>query len=71
MSAQQHLIATLPVSKSVLQESFIDEKELANKILPGVRQIQDVGASDKAPNIRKRQRESEERQEGTSALSLW
>ncbi|KAM5361114.1 hypothetical protein ACJZ2D_013325 [Fusarium nematophilum] len=63
MSPQQRLIATLPVSKQVLEESFIDGKELATKILPGVRQIEDVDASDKAPNTRKRQRESEERQE--------
>ncbi|RSL40145.1 hypothetical protein CEP51_016729 [Fusarium floridanum] len=63
MSAQQHLIATLPVSKSVLQESFIDEKELANKILPGFQQIEGVNAFDEEPNKRKRKRESEERQE--------
>ncbi|RMJ05008.1 hypothetical protein CDV36_014321 [Fusarium kuroshium] len=52
----------MPISKQVLGESFIDEEELATKILPGCQQIEGVDAFDEEPNKRKRKRESEERQ---------
>lgn len=71
MSAQQHLIATLPVSKHVLEESFIDDEELATKILPGFQKVEGADAPDEEPNKRKRKKESEERHEGTGAPSLW
>ncbi|KAM9873873.1 hypothetical protein VDGL01_12052 [Verticillium dahliae] len=58
MSARQRLIATLPVSKQVLEESFIDGDELTTKILPGIRHTENVDAL----NTRKRGRESEEMQ---------
>ncbi|KAH7113583.1 hypothetical protein EDB81DRAFT_862506 [Dactylonectria macrodidyma] len=63
MSTQQRLIASLPTSKQVLvKESFIDGRELATKILPGIRQTEDAYAFDEAPDTRKRRRGSEERQ---------
>lgn len=52
----QHHIPTLPVSKQALEESFIDEEELATRILTGVQQIECVDALDEAPNKRKRKR---------------
>ncbi|RTE69072.1 hypothetical protein BHE90_016549 [Fusarium euwallaceae] len=60
MSDQQRLVATLPVSKQVLEESFIDRDELTAKILPGVRHTEDTNVF----NTRKRGRESEEMQAG-------
>lgn len=69
MSAPQSLIATLPASKQVLEEElFINREELATKILAGIRQIEDVDASDEASDIRKRRIEGEKRQAGTRAL---
>ncbi len=67
MSARQRLIATLPVSKQALEESFIDGDELTTKILPGVRHTENVDTL----NTRKRGRESEEMQAGTRARFLW
>jgi hypothetical protein len=67
MSTQQRLIATLPISKQVLEESFIDRDELTAKILPGVRHTENVDAL----NTRKRGIESKEMQAGTGALFLW
>ncbi|KAH6869813.1 hypothetical protein B0T10DRAFT_593180 [Thelonectria olida] len=60
MNTQQRLVSTMPLSKELLGESFVDEEELAAKILHGVQEREGADASDTRLKTRKRRRGKEE-----------
>ncbi|KAH6881166.1 hypothetical protein B0T10DRAFT_463661 [Thelonectria olida] len=60
MNTQQRLVSTMPLPKELLGESFVDEEELAAKILHGVQEREGAGASHAKLKTRKRRRRNEE-----------
>ncbi|KAH6953697.1 hypothetical protein BKA56DRAFT_239657 [Ilyonectria sp. MPI-CAGE-AT-0026] len=67
MSVPQSLVAALPAPMQAFANSFIDE-ELATKILPGIRYIEDADSFGEASDTRKRRREDEEPQAAAKRL---
>ena len=65
MNTQQQLVSTVPLPKELLGESFVDEEELAAKILHVVQEREGADASDTRLKTRKRRRGNEEGPTGT------